>query len=349
MNKKLRSLLWLLVALLALAFLVWRTARDEQTLAAFKKALDGLNWGWAIAAVGLYLISQTALAARWIVLLKVHNVHISLWRAIRLTYLGLFYNNMMPGTVGGDLLKGWYITHHSPQNLRLEAAVTVLVDRLIGLTGMIFVAALASLCLRGDMPDQAGAVAVQKIRWLVWAVFAAMLLGAAVFLSRHVHKVLLIGRLIEKLPLAEKLRQIDQAIRIYRRHPRTVFKSLVLTVLIQGLAIVAIYLLTQALHFSQVTFLQCLIIMPIVWVISAAIPVPGGLGITENCITYLFCLVINPQTPDAAVGQAAALALLIRIMICICSLPGALVPIFGGHLPQSIELQKNSNLNAYQE
>ena len=55
-------------------------------------------------------------------------------------------------------------------------------------------------------------------------------------------------------------------------------------------------------------------------------------------MTYLFCLLINPDDPGAATGQAAALALLNRLMLCVCSLPGALIPILGGHLPRVDEI-----------
>ena len=323
------------MAVIALIFLAYTTPKES-----FQEAVRRIRWDWALLAVLLYFIAQTLLACRWVLLLRVQGVFISQFQAIRLTYMGLFYNNFMPGAVGGDLLKGWYITHHSEKHRRVEAAVTVFVDRIVGLIGMILVASVASLFVGSEMGVETEEGWRLQVRWLVWGILGVMVVVAVVFLSRHVRRGLMISKLLEKLPFKKLLRQIDEAIRLYRHHKRVMFIALLLTVVIQGLSIVAIWLLTQALYFEKVTFIQCLIIMPIIWVISAAIPVPGGIGIIENCVKYLFCLVINPAAPNEAIGQAVALALLIRLLICVCSLPGALVPILGGHLPKRSELAK---------
>ncbi len=330
MKKKAKTLIWLIVAFAAIAFLVGNTDRAK-----FKEAITGISWHWVVWAVLLLLTAQTILASRWVLLLQVHKVYISLYQAVKLTYLGLFYNNMMPGAVGGDIIKGWYITRHGTKDQRVKAAVTVFVDRLVGLIGIIMVGLIASFFVRGKMEYEG-----IQVRWVVWGVFAAMVLVSIVFLSRRVRRLLMISQLLEKLPFAKILRQIDEAIRIYRRHIPIMLMTMLLTAILQGLAIVAIWMLTQALHLENVTFVQCLIIMPIVWVVSSAIPVPGGLGIIENLVTYLFCVVINPDQPGQAIDQAVAMALMYRLLYLSCSMPGALVPIFGGHLPKADEMQR---------
>lgn len=327
-SKKIRVWLWIALALAALTFLVHRTPRET-----FSQAIKGMDAKWFTGAFILYLIAQTLLAIRWVSLLKVHKVFISYFQAVKLTYLGLFYNNMMPGSVGGDLLKGWYITHHSESHRRLEAATTVFVDRLLGLIGMVLVGAFASLLVGPELAYKG-----IQIRWAIWSLLGLMILVSVVFFSRHIRHLFMLNRLLDKLPFAHQLRQIDLAIRAYRSHVPTICWALFLTATIQGMAIISIWMLTQSLKFDQVRFIQCLIIMPIVWTISAAIPVPGGLGVVENLVTYLFCLVINPERPVEATGHAAALALLIRLLVCMCSMPGALVPILGGHLPKRSEL-----------
>ncbi len=336
MKSKLKSIIWLVVAILALW--LFMSGVDMENL---KSAIKSLQWKWASGAVLIYFVSQTLLAGRWVILLKVHGVSISLYQAIKLTYLGLFYNNMMPGSVGGDLLKGWYITHHSEKGKRLEAVVTVFVDRLVGLIGMILVAAIASLCIGPELSYEG-----IQIRWVVWGIFLLMVGVAIIFLSRRTRRALMISQILNKLPVAQKLAEVDNSIRIYRSHTSTLFKALILTVILQGGAVISVYFLTQALGFTNVSFMQCLIIMPIVWVIAAAIPVPGGLGIIENMIKYLFALVINPENPSQAYASAIALALCYRVLICFCSIPGGLVPFFGGHLPNQKEMKESMMENA---
>jgi len=234
MWKRLRGLIWLGLAIAALGYLVSSTDAES-----FGRALKGVEWSWLSGAVLLYLSSQTLLATRWVLLLRVQGVRISLFQAVKLTYLGLFYNNMMPGAVGGDLLKGWYITHHSEKGQRVEAAVTVFVDRLVGLMGMMMVGTLASLFVGSELVVRLGGREIQ-VRYMVWMVLGVMVAVAVMFLSRRVRRALLLSWLLEKLPFTKLLRQIDAAIRVYRRHVRTMGVALLLTVVIQSFSILAV-------------------------------------------------------------------------------------------------------------
>ena len=333
MSRKAKTFIWLAVALAALLLLAYRTPKHD-----FHQAIVQVDWFWAVIAVVLYAIAQTGLAPRWVLLLRAQGVNISIFQAVKLTYLGLFYNNMMPGAVGGDLLKGWYITHHSEKDRRLDAAVSVFVDRLVGLVGMIIVGAIASLFVGSDLKIPIAGYLV-PVRNLIWLVLVVLVIAAVIFFSRRVRKVLLLSHLLGRLPFAGFLHKIDSSIQTYRRHIGAMLAALLMTAAIQGMAIVAIWMLTQSLGLERVRFVQCLIIIPIVWLVSAAVPVPGGLGVIENLFIPFFSAAINPSDPTAAIGQAAALALLNRLMLAASSMPGALVPLFGGHLPRVSEME----------
>jgi hypothetical protein len=333
MKKHFRTAIWMIIALCALLFLVYTTPREN-----FLHAVRNINWLWASLAIIPQLLAITLISIRWVWLLRVHEVRISIFQSIKLTFLGFFYNNVMPGGVGGDLLKGWYITRHSDRDRRVEAVVTVFVDRMVGLMGMILLAMFASYFAGPEMAYNGF-----QIRWIVWLIFAAMALVMTVFLSRRIRKGLFIGRLLEKLSFFHRLKQVDEAIQIYRKHLPVICLSVVMTWLVQSLTIVSVWILARSLGLSQVQFTQCLIIMPIIWLIGAAIPVPGGLGIIEYSVSYLFAVVINKDNPELAKGYATALALLNRVVLLyICALPGALVPLFGGHLPKKKDLQEES-------
>ena len=340
MKKQIFTFFWLAVAIGLLGIFICKIPPGD-----FKTAIRRIQWLTAVSAVFIYFVAQTLLAVRWVLLLRVQGVFISHFQAIKLTYLGLFYNNFMPGSVGGDLLKGWYITRHSQKGSRLEAAVTVFVDRLVGLIGMILVGALASLFVGGKLTIPIGSRNIQ-IRMVIWAILGVSVLVSVIFLSKRIRNFLMLSRLLEKLPFARTLHKIEQAIRIYRRYPAVMVLALVLTAVIQGLAIVAVWTMSQALQLEKVTFFHCLIIMPVVWLITAAIPVPGGLGVMEVLFIPFFARAIDPSVVtgtdhwEQVKAMAAALALMNRLMICACSLPGALVPIFGGHLPRAEELEQ---------
>jgi len=337
MGKKSKNVIWLGVSLLAIGYVLSTVSWDE-----LKDAISNVSWPWVICATALMLAAQTMLAGRWLLLLRVHRIYISFYQAVKLTYLGLFYNNMMPGAVGGDLLKAWFITHHSDRDHKLEAMVTVFIDRLSGLVCLVLVGAIASFFVGGGLDFEVAGHKIQ-VRSLIWLIFAAMAVASIIFISRRTRRILMLSRLLKKLPFARKLQQIDSAIRIYRQHLPTVIAAILWTVFIQGTTIMAIWMLTQGLHLDKVLFVQCLSVMPIIWLVSVAVPVPGGLGVLEYLFIPFFAGAIDPagaMDPAVVNAQAAALALLNRMMICLCSIPGALVPIFGGHLPKAQEIQQ---------
>jgi uncharacterized membrane protein YbhN (UPF0104 family) len=216
--------------------------------------------------------------------------------------------------------------------------VTVFVDRLVGLVGMILVGALASLFVGPELKI-AFARGQVEVRRLIWALLVGLVALAIVFLSRRMRRMLQISQLVARLPFADTLRKIDDAIRIYRQHLPIMALALLFTAVIQGASIVAIWMLSRSLGLDRVLFIQCLIIMPIIWLIAAAIPVPGGLGVMENLFIPFFSAAIAGPG-GSAVGQAAALAVMNRMLVCSCSLPGAVVPLFGGHLPKADDMAR---------
>src|SRR5439155_7274092 len=60
--------------------------------------------------------------------------------SIRLGLVGFFFNTFLPGSVGGDLIKAWYIA--GEQSRRTVAVSTVLIDRVLGLWALAALVAL---------------------------------------------------------------------------------------------------------------------------------------------------------------------------------------------------------------
>ena len=84
MRGKIKNFIWLIIALLTLSLLVYNTNWTE-----FKASIVDISWSWAIWAVIIFCVSQTVLAVRWLLLLRVQQIHISIYQAIKRTYLGM--------------------------------------------------------------------------------------------------------------------------------------------------------------------------------------------------------------------------------------------------------------------
>jgi glycosyltransferase 2 family protein len=93
---------------------------------------------WSVpAGVGTLLVVMFAGAVRWRLLLAAYGARGSmpLWRLFKLQLVGLFYN-LMPGAVGGDVIRG--LVSRDAFGDRVSAGLAVvLVERVMGLIGLM--------------------------------------------------------------------------------------------------------------------------------------------------------------------------------------------------------------------
>ncbi|MCK4602478.1 MAG: flippase-like domain-containing protein, partial [Phycisphaerae bacterium] len=98
----------------------------------FASSISGLKVWLLVCAAGGFLVSMLIVTVRWWFMLRIQRIRIGLWESARLTFLGLFFNAVVPGTVGGDLVKAYYVSKHTPR--KAAALVSTFVDRMMGLT-----------------------------------------------------------------------------------------------------------------------------------------------------------------------------------------------------------------------
>src|SRR5947208_3175338 len=134
MNKKLR----ILVSVALIGWLAWRT--DWQQI---RQAGAHLRFGFWLAALGLYLGIQIASGLRWQLLAKPLGYQGSVWQFTRFYFIGMFFNLFLPTSVGGDVVRAWYLGDGS----EASAFLSVLVDRLSGFVVLLALACIAvALC-----------------------------------------------------------------------------------------------------------------------------------------------------------------------------------------------------------
>ena len=144
----------------------WLVLRTVIAVVAVVWVFRGQNWGqlgrifaglnpWYFGlSLAIYIAGQALIGLRWWLLLRGQSVFIGLWMAVKLHFLGLFYNNIMPSSIGGDLLRAWYVAKHTDR--KLQAVLSVFVDRVLGLSAMTLIAVFCYLVfLRGQQPGPA--------------------------------------------------------------------------------------------------------------------------------------------------------------------------------------------------
>jgi hypothetical protein len=291
-----------------------------------------------IVALAGYIAGQVAVAFRWWILLRTQGIFISLGSAIRLVFLGLFYNNFMPGAVGGDLVRAWYVTKHTEK--RFEAVLSILVDRIVGLVGSVVIAVVFYFLLPGrkdiDLAmgsDSFGSLSLYERIFMA----AGLIIAVSVVIlfviptTRRIMQNLWIRGKEEGLKLLQKL---GRAGVLYRKRPVEVTATLVLTIALQ-LATIAGYWLAGRQLGVDVSISYYFVFFTLSWSIGMVPLTVGGAVLVEGSLAGMF-------VKFASVGAEAALALALcqRIIWMIASLAGGWIHLAGAHLPKDFTLEE---------
>jgi hypothetical protein len=117
---------------IGLIFLLVREGGWNEVLSALKQ----VSLTRIILGLTLILISRFFVAVRWYTLMRSGNVKISFSDSIALTFTGLFANNFLPTTIGGDVVR-----LAGAMQLGYDRAVclaSLAADRIVGMIGMFF-------------------------------------------------------------------------------------------------------------------------------------------------------------------------------------------------------------------
>jgi len=297
--------------------------------------LFGLNLWIFAAAVGFYVIGQLIFVARWSLLLKVQSITIGFWPAFRLHLLGLFYNNCLPGFVGGDLPRAWYVTKHTEK--KLEAALSVFVDRVIGLIGMLIMAFGCYWFIPEQSREEGFSFTfemnifgrlVEYKSVFIWLGAAFVVVSVLLVLNRRGRMLLERGLDIVRRRGASILSKVRQSIRIYCHKWPAIIGALSLTFFCQGMTVVAMWLIGREIGIDAPAKYY-FIFFPVSWLLGAVPISVGGMGIMEGWLKMMFM-----RVGTISGENALALALCQRLIFLLVSLPGAAIHLIGAHLPK---------------
>jgi uncharacterized protein (TIRG00374 family) len=299
-----------------LAWVIWWNW--DRLVEAFRRPVQLAHLALACAL----LIGGLLLAfVRWYILARAQGLPFTLAAATRLGLAGFFFSTVLPGAVGGDIVKAAFVARE--QRRRTVAIATVLIDRVIGLWGLCWLVALTGgfFWAAGSLTGEVAA----KVRLII--LFAAGMVGAplAIWLPLGWLPAQQAQRIAERLARFPKLgRQAAEfwrAVLLYRLHSWSFWLALVLTVVSQAGLVLMFY-------FSALTLLQPervpsvgihFLIIPIGMIVQALPLTPGGVGIGEATFGGLYQL-IGYSAGDGVLG-----ALVQRVVLWGVSFLGYLV------------------------
>ncbi len=297
------SLLGAFLAFALVFFLIDRSGLDLLEIAGL------LRPDYLLAAGAALGFSFFLSAVRWWLLLRHIQVALPFTVVLRLALIGLFFNLLVPGGVGGDLIKAVYLRREArarfPQGL-----LTVLLDRLFGLAGVLIIC-LVGLLL-GDYLDPGQPSQLRTLMGFVIAVSGASLMGLMLFLLGPI----LLARWAKWAPVSglaawagsrpEALKgpftKVFHALGLVRSAPGFLLHLTALSVVVHLCASVAVIVIAWGLALPSQLSLWDYTLATQLGNLVAAIPLtPGGVGGRDLTIALLLSIWGAPADLAAAV------------------------------------------------
>jgi uncharacterized membrane protein YbhN (UPF0104 family) len=289
-------LLRVTVGLGLIALLLW-TAGPRQLLQSF----ENLSWGYLGLAFFAQALAKVIWAMRWQEVLKASGIYKGMIELIAMLHVGFFFNNFLPSSMGGDVVRGYYSA--AGKGTLATAYGVIVAERLIGFVALAGICAVACVILllapSGGIPD--------PFLLSSLAVSAGILgAGAIVFLTdgwRYIAQHLLRGR----PRIAGIVARVSDAVQFAHRPDCRVWLVISLSVMVQVVAVLFYYGAARAvgIHLGLADYF---FVVPLA-VTASMLPVsPNGIGLREGAFVGLL------QLLGVAAPQATAFALLARLV-----------------------------------
>lgn len=267
-----------------------------------------LAWWVLPVTAAIQMVVWTLSNFRWWLLIRVHRLGHTYTNLLKPTFIGAFFNNLLPSSTGGDLFRMYHVYR---QGHGAAAAVSPIVtERAVGLLCMVALAAAAISQFSTQTALFGGLRTV--LLWLVAAGVTGVAIVSIPATYYAFHKFL--QRWDRFRPVAGLL-GITEAVHTYLSRPSLLVALIIVSLILQGLQIIIFLILGTGVE-AELDPSQYLFIVPVV-LVAASIPVTvGGLGVREAAAITLFTAAGMSQE------HAAAVSLLFIPVLLLSGLPG---------------------------
>ena len=213
-------------------------------------------------------------------------------------FIGNVFNLVIPGAVGGDVIKAAFLCRE--QARKTQAVASMFIDRALGLLGLFVLAGVSGAVAWPGAPREARTLIV-----FAWLAVASGVGGLAFLFTPCLYRP--INRLLKgKGKVATVAAELESMAASYRDRPWTLARALTMAVLGHSLFVLAFFAMSSALFRGHLPGLADHFLMVPLTLFTTAIPLPfGALGVSEQASRKLFEMVHHPKGAVAMLGFRA--------------------------------------------
>lgn len=270
-------------------------------------AIRSTNIGIFALGFMIFLLALGVASYRLLLIIKAQgDTTVNFKEAASLTLIGLFFNNFLPTSIGGDLVKAYYLSRKTCD--RMGSFASILVDRLIGLLTMIFMASAALLLIQSSIISD-------DIRTMLYGITVVALIVVLLVINKNFARKISWVLAFAK-PLAVKLKDAYYTIHRYKNNKKLIAESLGISVVSQLLLYLAFGMIAFSIG-SRISPIDALLRIPLVSLMSM-LPSLNGLGLREGATVVLFAPLIGKES-------AFAVSILWVLVLLMASVIGGLI------------------------
>lgn len=316
---------------LGIGLLVWVIASnwrsDDPSTPGLAELLQNPLQVWPLLAAFILCAAGVSITfIRWYILVRAQHLPFTLHNAFRLGLIGYYLNTFLPGSVGGDLLKAYFIAKEQPGK-RAVAVATVMADRLIGLWGLIWWVALLGVYLQ--LTGYPALTSNLELRWIIqtawWVIAGSLVAWLLLGLMPRSRADRFAGRLRWIPKLGNPLAEIWLTIWLYRQRPGIVLMTLALSMLSHSCFVFTFHFAVRVFTGAEASgglgsLPEHFVIVPVAMIVQALFPTPGGVGGGEKAFEWLYGTVLAKPQVNGVVGM-----LTVRVITWVLGFIGYLV------------------------
>ena len=317
--------LWLLKGGLSVGLTWWLLSKINLGEAWAK--FQSMDPGMLSLGIGLMFVQLALGALRWGVVLRVLGGKLGPVRLFVLYYIGAFFATVLPGLVGGDMVRVW-ATVKSGETLPLSVN-SVMLERASAVLSLAVLVAASEPILLQRVPDLPGSL-----------VFP--LLSVAGFVGVWVLSIL--DRLPEHLRRWRAVRAMSYLAADTRKvafHLPTACASFFSALLGNINLALVVWALARGLAID-VTVADCLVLVPPVFLLTTLPISVAGWGVREAAMVTALGFVGVPQS------SSLVLSIVFGVLNMVTAIPGgfAFLTVEGHHIPTADELNEDPVVQA---
>ena len=312
MKKKIFLLLKIIIVLLVIFVLINFEIID------FKNVSSSLLNYNIIPVVLLLMLTIPISTFIWWNLLRDQKYNINYKTSFLIYSTGVFFNLFMPGGVGGDVIKGYYLYKYTEEKRRTASVMTVVISRIIGLHSMLTLCIFASLFFIEKIFFNQNLYSIFIFLYLIYGV-AMFILFLLFYIKKLPHILISIIKKDNMGNAREIIIKIINILSLYENKKKLIFKCWLISISNHIIFASAFYLVAKILKLDFLSIAESISAITLS-VIANSVPItPGGIGVGESSYNYFTLLILNNSLyADYAFGTIFFITL--RILFSIISL-----------------------------